>query len=60
MPPLHCTNLPVNNRRAVCDRRDEHIEPPEPGMKIDVPLFVTAYNDMLTLYRDMSGDSLHR
>ena len=34
--------------------------PPEPGQAADVPLYVTAWQDYLTVYRDMSGESLHR
>ena len=34
--------------------------PPEPGQEADLPLYVTAWQDYLTVYRDMSGQSLHR
>ena len=34
--------------------------PPEPGQAAEVPLYVTAWQDYLTVYRDMSGESLHR
>lgn len=40
-----------------CGRNDKP-DPPE-GVA-DVPLFVVLYKDRITLYRDLSGDSLHR
>jgi hypothetical protein len=40
--------------------RSEKPEPPAPGEIADVPLYVAAYLDTLTIYRDMSGHSLHR
>jgi hypothetical protein len=65
-----CSNLTssqlllVRGRDAVCDAvrdaRGVRPVPPEPGRVADVPLYCTAYQDRLTLYRDMSGASLHR
>jgi hypothetical protein len=40
--------------------RGERLQPPSVGGPASVPLYVAAYNNRLTLYRDMSGDSLHR
>lgn len=34
--------------------------PPEADQEADVPLYVTAWQDYMTVYRDMSGQSLHR
>ncbi|GLC64428.1 hypothetical protein PLESTF_000164900 [Pleodorina starrii] len=49
---------------AVCDsirryRRDKPA-PPERGEVADVPLYVSCYRDRVRLFRDMSGNSLHR
>ncbi|PRW59721.1 RNA methylase [Chlorella sorokiniana] len=65
-----CSNLSssqllrVRARDAICDAirdaRGTKPAPPERGSVADLPLFVTAYHDRLTIYRDMSGDSLHR
>jgi 23S rRNA G2445 N2-methylase RlmL len=56
--------LCVRAKDAVCDairdRRGSKPLPPEPGRTADLPLYVTAYLDRLTIYRDMSGASLHR
>lgn len=43
----------------------EHLPalPPTPlhdALHLQMPLFCTAYHDRLTIYRDMSGHSLHR
>ncbi len=46
---------------CVCvTHRSERPQPPARGTEADVPLYVTAYRDRLTLYRDMSGASLHK
>lgn len=34
--------------------------PPPPGRVADMPLFATAFQDRLSIYRDSSGQSLHR
>lgn len=34
--------------------------PPEPGRTADLPLYCTAFKDKLTIFRDLSGTSLHR
>ncbi|KAG2497373.1 hypothetical protein HYH03_004531 [Edaphochlamys debaryana] len=45
---------------AIRDRRPDKPNPPERGAVADVPLYVTAHNDQVRIYRDMSGNSLHR
>jgi len=45
---------------AIKDARSEKPNPPAPGEVADVPLYVAAYQDTLTIYRDLSGNSLHR
>jgi hypothetical protein len=64
LPPPHVQLLCVRAKDAVCDairdRRGSKPLPPEPGRTADLPLYVTAYLDRLTIYRDMSGASLHR
>ncbi|KAG2449789.1 hypothetical protein HYH02_005313 [Chlamydomonas schloesseri] len=49
---------------AVCDsirqQRPDKPTPPEKGRVADVPLYVTCYKDTVKVYRDMSGESLHR
>lgn len=49
---------------ALCDeirdRRGTKPAPPERGRVADLPLYLTAYHDRLSIYRDMSGASLHR
>ena len=45
---------------SLVDARGQRPPPPAPGQLADVPLFATLYKDELVLYRDMSGDSLHR
>jgi putative N6-adenine-specific DNA methylase len=56
--------LAARARDAVCDavreRRGVRPAPPARGRAADVPLFAAAYKDRLTLYRDASGESLHR
>ncbi|KAK9822164.1 hypothetical protein WJX81_003042 [Elliptochloris bilobata] len=51
-------------RDAICDAmRDAGREkpmPPREGAVAELPLFVTANRDRVTLFRDMSGASLHR
>ncbi|KAJ9520862.1 hypothetical protein QJQ45_014019, partial [Haematococcus lacustris] len=44
---------------AVYDARRERPQPPGVNGP-DVPLFVAAYQDQVTLYRDLCGTSLHR
>ncbi|GAB4823363.1 hypothetical protein N2152v2_010409 [Parachlorella kessleri] len=65
-----CTNLTssqllvVRTKDAICDyirdRRGAKPQPPEPGRTADLPLYCTAFQDRLTLYRDQGGVSLHR
>ncbi|GIL46246.1 hypothetical protein Vafri_3274 [Volvox africanus] len=49
---------------AVCDNirnhRREKPPPPEKGQVADVPLYVSCYRDHVRIFRDMSGQSLHR
>ncbi|KAG2437835.1 hypothetical protein HXX76_005454 [Chlamydomonas incerta] len=49
---------------AVCDsirqHRSDKPAPPDKGHVADVPLYVTCYKDTVKVYRDMSGESLHR
>ncbi|GLI59211.1 hypothetical protein VaNZ11_001050 [Volvox africanus] len=49
---------------AVCDsirnHRREKPLPPEKGKVADVPLYVSCYRDHVSIFRDMSGQSLHR
>ena len=56
--------LSVRAKDAICDAardaRGTKPLPPAPGAVADLPLYATAYQDRLTLYRDMSGASLHR
>lgn len=56
--------LSVRAKDAVCDAirdaRGTKPAPPEPGRVADLPLYCTAYHDRLSIYRDMSGASLHR
>jgi hypothetical protein len=49
---LHCSQEP-----APCCRGTR---PAPPRGRADLPLFVTLYKDRMILYRDMSGESLHR
>ena len=62
---LACTRA----KDAICDYISDAcdgIRPRDPRdfrgnkIKADVPLFMTLYKDRATLYRDTSGDSLHR
>ena len=62
---LACTRA----KDAICDAISDAcggIRPRDPRdfrgnkVKADVPLFMTLYKDRATLYRDTSGDSLHR
>lgn len=39
--------------------RGDKPQPPPPGRQADLPLFIYLQQDTLTLYRDMSGRSLH-
>ncbi|CAK0784504.1 hypothetical protein CVIRNUC_007708 [Coccomyxa viridis] len=65
-----CSDIPsalllqARARDAICDAirdaRRPRPAPPEPGQAAEVPLYVTAWQDYLTVYRDMSGESLHR
>lgn len=55
----------VRAKDAVCDAmRDAYrgSKPPAPARDApaDLPLFLTVYRDAATLYRDMSGASLHK
>lgn len=64
-PPPPCLQLlSVRAKDAVCDAirdaRGTKPAPPEPGRVADLPLYCTAYHDRLSIYRDMSGASLHR
>ncbi|KAL4458935.1 hypothetical protein ABPG75_013800 [Micractinium tetrahymenae] len=56
--------LSVRAKDALCDAirdaRGTKPLPPEPGRVADLPLYCTAYHDRLSIYRDMSGASLHR
>lgn len=62
------TSSELASRRAkdaVCDAiRDAYggSKPPAPGRDSppDLPLFLTVYRDTATMYRDMSGPSLHK
>ena len=45
---------------ALVDATGTRPSPPENYAAADVPLFVTLYRDEAILYRDMSGESLHR
>lgn len=40
--------------------RSDKPPPPLAGSVADVPLFVALYEDQVSIYRDMSGTSLHR
>jgi len=40
--------------------RGERLLPPSPGLIADVPLYVAAYADCVSIYRDLAGSSLHR
>ncbi|KAK9811854.1 hypothetical protein WJX72_011203 [[Myrmecia] bisecta] len=65
-----CSDIPSSNlvqiraRDAICDSlrdaKDFKPFPPEPGKCADLPLYAALLNDYVSLYRDMSGDSLHR
>jgi putative N6-adenine-specific DNA methylase len=56
--------LAVRAKDAICDairdKRGAKPYPPPPGRTADVPLYVAAFQDRITVYRDMSGESLHR
>ncbi|KXZ42082.1 hypothetical protein GPECTOR_209g410 [Gonium pectorale] len=49
---------------AVCDsirqHRPDKPDPPERGCVADVPLYITCHLDWVKVFRDMSGESLHR
>jgi len=47
-------------RDDVSDARNERLQPPLPGSLADVPLYVAAFEDCISIYRDLSGLSLHR
>ncbi|KAK9908246.1 hypothetical protein WJX75_004747 [Coccomyxa subellipsoidea] len=65
-----CTDIPssllvqIRARDAICDAiRDSGREKPQPPTAFapaDLPLYAALWRDHITLYRDMSGDSLHR
>jgi 23S rRNA G2445 N2-methylase RlmL len=56
--------LSTRARDAICDyvrdRTGNRPLPPERGRTPDLPLFVTAFQDQVRIYRDCSGESLHR
>jgi 23S rRNA G2445 N2-methylase RlmL len=56
--------LSTRARDAICDyvrdRTGTRPLPPERGRTPDLPLFVTAFQDQIRIYRDCSGESLHR
>lgn len=56
--------LTARGRDAICDairdRRGVRPGPPPQGRIADLPLFATAFQDTLRVYRDASGESLHR
>ncbi|KAK9804950.1 hypothetical protein WJX73_002608 [Symbiochloris irregularis] len=56
--------LRLRARDAICDairdRRGSKPAPPERGQTADLPLFIYLSGDQITLYRDMSGASLHK
>ena len=54
------SNLPADSSHAVLACRGAKPQPPEAGRTADLPLYCTAFQDRLTLYRDLSGVSLHR
>jgi len=45
---------------ALVDATGTRPPPPENYAAADVPMYVTLYRDEIILYRDMSGESLHR
>ncbi|BDA44812.1 Ribosomal RNA large subunit methyltransferase K/L [Coccomyxa sp. Obi] len=65
-----CTDIPstmlvqIRARDAICDSiRDsgrERPQPPNASAPADLPLYAALWRDHITIYRDMSGDSLHR
>lgn len=65
-----CTDLPSSRlastriKDAVCDAlrdaRGTKPEPPGAGAVADVPLWASCYKDTLSIFRDLSGASLHR
>jgi hypothetical protein len=67
-----CTNVThsgmvaTRTKDAICDAIRDSCQgmkppPPEHGANdADIPLFLTLYRDRATLYRDMSGVSLHK
>ncbi|MEW5313458.1 MAG: hypothetical protein WDW38_005024 [Sanguina aurantia] len=62
---IHSTALVWGRvKDAVCDSlrdaRSDKPPPPQAGSVADVPLFVALYEDQVSIYRDMSGASLHR
>ncbi|GAQ80938.1 hypothetical protein KFL_000660330 [Klebsormidium nitens] len=62
----HSGMVSVRAKDAICDAiRDtcQGLKPPPPengANDADLPLFLTLYRDKATLYRDMSGVSLHK
>lgn len=56
--------LSIRARDAICDtirdRTGSKPPPPERGRTPDLPLFVTSFQNQLRIYRDASGQSLHR
>ncbi|GFR42582.1 hypothetical protein Agub_g3509, partial [Astrephomene gubernaculifera] len=65
-----CTDLTSSHlvwartKDAICDSirqyRSDKPAPPPRGQVADVPLFVSCYRDHVRIFRDMSGESLHR
>jgi 23S rRNA G2445 N2-methylase RlmL len=60
--PIHFTRTHQAVRNAIMDKVRElgRPRPPPPVGEADLPLYCTFYRDYATVYRDMSGDSLHR
>ena len=54
---LHRVMRPPSKAKA---KRPRPPKPPDGHSSADVPMFLTLYRDEATLYRDMSGKSLHR
>lgn len=58
-PAAASTGMHVQQRSAG-DCRGAKPLPPEPGRTPDLPLYVTAFKDRVSIFRDLSGVSLHR
>ena len=57
--PLVLSQRPMV-RCGISIGRREKLQPPEHGQFADLPLFVSAFGEKISLYRDMAGQSLHR